>query len=43
MDPETWSDMKELERAILGQLSIAMGDGDADGSEARKLVAMHHR
>lgn len=27
MDPETWNDMKELERAILGQLSIAMGDG----------------
>ena len=24
MDPETWNDMKELERAILGQLSIAM-------------------
>ena len=43
MDPQTWNDMKELERAILGQLSIAMGDGDADGSEARKLVAMHHR
>ena len=37
MDPETWNDMKELERAVLGQLSIAMGDGDADGSEARKL------
>ena len=35
--------MKELERAILGQLSIAMGDGDADGGEARKLVAMHRR
>lgn len=43
MDPETWNDMKELERAILGQLSIAVGDGDADGSEARKLVAMHRR
>ena len=43
MDPETWNDMKELEHAILGQLSIAMGDGDADGSEARKLVAMHRR
>ena len=43
MDPQTWNDMKELERAILGQLSIAMGDGDADGSEARKLVAMHRR
>ena len=43
MDPETWNDMKELERAILGQLSIVMGDGDADGSEARKLVAMHRR
>ena len=35
--------MKELERAVLGQLSIAMGDGDADGSEARKLVVMHRR
>ena len=23
MDPQTWNDMKELERAILGQLSIA--------------------
>ncbi len=43
MDPQTWNDMKELERAILGQLSIAMGDGDANGSEARKLVAMHRR
>lgn len=43
MDPQTWTDMKELERAVLGQLSIAMGDGDADGSEARKLVAMHRR
>ena len=43
MDPETWNDMKELERAILGQLSIAMGDGEPDGSEARKLVAMHRR
>ncbi len=43
MNPQTWNDMKELERAILGQLSIAMGDGDAQGSEARKLVAMHHR
>ena len=40
---ERWRDMKELERAILGQLSIAMGDGNADGSEARKLVAMHRR
>lgn len=43
MNPQTWNDMKELERAVLGQLSIAMGDGDADGSEARKLVAMHRR
>ena len=29
MDPQTWTDMKELERAVLGQLSIAMGDGEA--------------
>lgn len=43
MDPETWNDMKELERAILGQLSIAMGDGDPKSSEAQKLVAMHRR
>ena len=43
MDPQTWNDMKELERAILGQLSIAMGDGDANGGEAHKLVAMHRR
>ena len=43
MDPQAWNDMKELERAVLGQLSIAIGDGDADGSEARKLVAMHRR
>lgn len=43
MDPETWNDMKELERAILGQLSIAMGDGDPKSNEARKLVAMHRR
>lgn len=40
MDPETWNDMKELERAILGQLSIAMGIGDPESNEARKLVAM---
>ena len=43
MDPETWNDMKELERAILGQLSIAMGTGDPESNEARKLVAMHRR
>ena len=43
MDPETWNDMKELERAILGQLSIAMGDGDPKSDEACKLVAMHRR
>ena len=43
MDPQTWNDMKELERAILGQLSIAMGDGDPESNEARKLVAMHRR
>ena len=43
MDPQTWNDMKELERAILGQLSIAMGIGDPESNEARKLVAMHRR
>lgn len=43
MDPETWNDMKELERAILGQLSIATGDGDPESNETRKLVAMHRR
>lgn len=41
MDPQTWNDLKELERAILGQLSIAMGDGNPESSEAQKLVAMH--
>ena len=43
MDPETWNDMKELERAILGQLSIAMSVGDPESNEARKLIAMHRR
>ena len=43
MDPQTWNDMKELERAILGQLSIAMGDGDPKSRKAQKLVAMHRR
>ena len=43
MDPATWNDMKELEKAILGQLSIALGDGDATGPEAVKLVQMHRR
>ena len=43
MDPETWNDMKELEHAVLGQLSIAMGIGDPESNEARKLVAMHRR
>lgn len=43
MDPTTWNDMKELEKAILGQLSIALGDGDATGPEAAKLVRMHRR
>ena len=43
MDPATWNDMKELEKAILGQLSIALGDGDATGPEAAKLVQMHRR
>ncbi len=43
MDPQTWNDMKELERAILGQLSIAMGIGDPGSNEAHKLVAMHRR
>ena len=35
--------MKELEHAILGQLSIAIGIGDPESNEARKLVAMHRR
>lgn len=43
MDPQTWNDMKELERAILGQLSIAMGIGDPESNEAQKLVTMHRR
>lgn len=43
MDPETWNDMKELERAILDQLSIATGDGDPESNETRKLVAKHRR
>ncbi len=37
MDPETWNDMKELERAVLGQLSIAMGIGDPESNEATNL------
>ena len=37
MDPATWTDMKELEKAILGQLSIALVDG-ATGPEAAKLT-----
>lgn len=43
MDPVTWNDMKELEKAILGQLSIALFDGDTTGPEAAKLVQMHRR
>lgn len=43
MDPATWNDMKELEKAILGQLSIALLDGDTTGPEAAKLVQMHRR
>ena len=43
MDPATWNDMKELERAILGQLSIAMMESDPCGPEAKKLVRMHRR
>ena len=38
MDPQTWNDMKELERAILGQLSIAMGDGDPKSRKAKNLL-----
>lgn len=41
MDPAVWNDMKELERAILGQLSIAMAEGNPCGPEAKKLVKMH--
>ena len=43
MDPATWNDMKELEKAILGQLSIALFDGDATSPEAAKLAQMHRR
>lgn len=43
MDPAVWNDMEELERAILGQLSIAMAEGDPHGPEAKKLVEMHRR
>lgn len=43
MDPAAWNDMKELERAILGQLSIAMAEGGPRGPEAKKLVEMHRR
>lgn len=42
MDPATWTDVKELEKAILGQLSIALVDGDTTGPEAAKLVQMHY-
>lgn len=35
MDPAAWNDMKELERAILGQPSIAMAEGDPCGPEAK--------
>lgn len=41
MDTAAWNDMKELERAILGQLSIAMAEGDPHGPEAKRLVRMH--
>ena len=43
MDPAAWGDMKELEKAILGQLSIALVDGDTTDPEAAKLVQMHRR
>ena len=43
MDAVSWNDLKELERAVLGQLSIALADGDPHGPEAAKLVAMHRR
>lgn len=43
MDAAAWNDLKELERAVPGQLSIAMADGDVRGPEAEKLVAMHRR
>ena len=43
MDAVSWNDLKELERAVLGQLSIAMAEGDPCGPEAAKLVAMHRR
>ena len=43
MDATSWNDLKELERAVLGQLSIAMAEGDPYGPEAAKLVAMHRQ
>ena len=43
MGPTTWNNVKELEKAILGQLSIALADGDATGPEAAKLAQMHRR
>ena len=43
MDPAAWNDAKELERAILGQLSIAMAKGDPRSPEAKELVRMHRQ
>ena len=43
MDPATWNDLGELERAILGLLQMAMADGDERGPEAERLVSMHRR
>ncbi|NHM16711.1 MerR family transcriptional regulator [Eggerthellaceae bacterium zg-887] len=43
MDEREWSDVEELERAIIKQLRTAMETGDAAGPEAQKLVSMHAR
>ena len=42
---ERWRTVQENEEryGAEGQLSIAMGDGDPESNEARKLVAMHRR
>lgn len=43
MDEETWNDMSALEGRIKELLSAAMATGDAEGPEARQLVAAHAR
>lgn len=43
MDEGEWSDMNELERAIVEKLRAAMATGDARGEAARELAGMHAR